>query len=131
MSFLCERLFLFCLLLFPTHTVENPLLPLLEAFSDVIAVQLVNLMLSEEKASLLLSEEPGSTSHRGMGRLKQVLEEPQLASPIEQLLLPGRRGGEGGAEPLGNKGLPHCWRELSCHCRFHCLSVKVEEGKQT
>ena len=75
--------FLFCLFLFPTHAVENPLLPLLEAFSDVIAVQLVNLMLGEEKASLLLSEEPSSPGHRGMGCLKQVLEEPQLAGPVQ------------------------------------------------
>ena len=54
---------LFFPVLFSTHTVENPLLPLFKAFSDVIAVQLVNLVLSEEKTALLLPKEPGSPGH--------------------------------------------------------------------
>ena len=60
---ICERKKAFCPVLFSTHTVENPLLPLFKAFSDVIAVQLVNLVLSEEKTALLLPKEPGSTGH--------------------------------------------------------------------
>ena len=62
-SLFVKKSFPFGLLLFPSHTVKNSLLPLLEAFSDVEPVQLHNLLLSEEKPTLLLPVEPGSPSH--------------------------------------------------------------------
>ena len=68
-------------MLFPTHTIKNFLLPLLQTFSDVIAVEPVDLELGEKEAALLLAKEPGSAGHRGVGRLKQVLQETQLTSP--------------------------------------------------
>ena len=112
------------------HRALRESIPIQMNLLNVKVVQLANLLLSEEKPALLLPMEPGSTSHRGVSRLKKVLEEPELSRPVEQLLLPGSRRGEGGSEPLGDKRLPHCWRELTSDCRFYCLSVKAVLGNQ-
>ena len=67
---------------FPAHTIKHPLLALIKALSDVEPVQLLDLTLSEEETRLIVSKETSCASHRGVRRLKKVLQQAELAGPV-------------------------------------------------